>query len=195
MINLSLAFTEKELDHESKSFLRIAVKYAEFKNVIVVCASGNEAKKGNPKEYPACFPEVFSVGAIEVDPEKSKIRCSEFSNYNSEVDFCSDGEGIYSLSLNNGYECYNGTSLAAPHVSGYCALIKEFLLRKKASVKINEIKKIMKSENFVIDLYQKDCEKLKKGRDDYSGFGFCTLYAQKGGLEKMFNDLKEKLKL
>lgn len=115
-----------------------AAKYG----ITVVAASGNgdASGKGLPKiTYPAAYPTVISVGATN-----QKNTVSSFSNYGSVLDLVAPGENIVTIGLNNQHYYWNGTSFAAPIVSGLASLIKsvapdmppngiEYLLEKGAT--------------------------------------------------------------
>lgn len=109
------------LDDEN---LHKAVKKAVSNNILVVCAAGNDGDNNsitNEFSYPASYSEVISVGAVD-----EKAKPAYFSNSNNLIDVMAPGVGILSTFKNNSYAILDGTSMAAPHVSGSLALIKNY---------------------------------------------------------------------
>ncbi|WP_050616367.1 S8 family peptidase [Bacillus testis] len=104
--------------------LHQAIKEAVDQGILVVCAAGNGGD-GDPEteelDYPGCYNEVISVGAVDFDR-----RSSRFSNSNNELDLVAPGEKIRSTYLNGKYATLSGTSMATPHVSGALALLKQY---------------------------------------------------------------------
>ena len=87
---------------------------------LVVASAGND--NTTLKVYPAAFNNVLAVASTDINDEKSS-----FSNHGSWIDISAPGTNILSTVPdlpNDGYEYFNGTSMAAPMVSGVCALIK-----------------------------------------------------------------------
>jgi major intracellular serine protease len=108
---------------EDVSELHQVIQKAIAKQILVVCATGNEGdgqESSDELSYPGAYNEVISVGAINL-----QRRSSEFSNSNNEVDLVGPGEEILSTYLNGKYAKLSGTSMATPHISGALALIKE----------------------------------------------------------------------
>lgn len=104
--------------------LEKAIKNAINNNIIVVCAAGNEGD-GNADNfeysYPASYIDVISVGAVD----KKAIPAS-FSNSNLVVDLVAPGVDIVSTYPNNQFASLSGTSMAAPHITGSLALLKNW---------------------------------------------------------------------
>ena len=104
--------------------LHNAIINAINKNILVVCAAGNEGDD-NPAtdeySYPGAYNEVISVGAI--DFKKSAAR---FTDSNKEVDVVAPGVNIVSTYLNGSYAFLSGTSMATPHITGALALLIEW---------------------------------------------------------------------
>lgn len=109
-----------------------AIDFARARGSVIVVSAGNSKKNMDYTPFsPATCRGVISTGSSDQFAERS-----HFSNYGSQVDVVAPGGtgrfglGIKSLSnagrkeaTDNIVESYNGTSMAAPHVSGAAALI------------------------------------------------------------------------
>jgi subtilisin family serine protease len=102
-----------------------AVQVAYATGSLVVAAAGNEFAQGNPVIYPAAYPHVLSVAAL--DPN---LAASGFSSENTAVDVAAPGVDI-PLSIPAAFDTKDGvpdaialgsgTSFATPLVSGAAA--------------------------------------------------------------------------
>lgn len=136
-----------------------AIRYAEEKGVLLVHAAGNEGHDndlGNNFPTPKYasmsnkFTNWIEVGA-STRHKKAKYKkgylakpgfTADFSNYGDEmVDVFAPGYDIYSTVPQSEYDIYDGTSMAAPMVSGVAALLKSYY----PSLSMLEIKDIILS--------------------------------------------------
>jgi serine protease len=127
VINMSLGSPSPSVTMED------AVRYAYQKGVTIVCASGNEGS--SQVGYPAAYDSYcIAVGATRFDEQ-----VAYYSNTGSALDLTAPG-GDLTIDQNGdgsgdgilqetciegswGYRLFQGTSMAAPHVSGVAALI------------------------------------------------------------------------
>ncbi|TDB77758.1 hypothetical protein E1264_37320, partial [Actinomadura sp. KC216] len=104
--------------------LRKAVHYAQQRDVVIVSVAGNltdQTKQTPQKAYPASYPGVISVGALNKDG-----TLAGFSNTVTPVSVTAPGQNVISTWPRNSYKIDNGTSLAAPYIAGTAALIRSF---------------------------------------------------------------------
>lgn len=112
VINMSLGSSA-----DSQSF-HDAVTAAYNAGITVVAAAGNDGPTDNTVNYPARYPEVIAVAAMD-----RADSLASFSSRGPEVDLAAPGVDIYSTYKGGSYATMSGTSMAAPHVAGTAALI------------------------------------------------------------------------
>ena len=103
------------LDEKSRA-LEEAVLAAADAGVLIIAAAGNGRTENF--SYPAGYESVIAVGATD-----HKDARAVFSNYGDWVDLAAPGVSILSTLPENNYGPENGTSMAAPHVTGVAALV------------------------------------------------------------------------
>lgn len=124
VINLSLGGNEANLTKlglwEQMPELKAAIQYAQDQGVVVVAAAGNDGKKAISDYYPASLPDVLTVGAVNASHKRAS-----FSNQGAELELTAPGVNILSAIPGKGatYKSFQGTSMAAPYVSGAAALV------------------------------------------------------------------------
>ena len=130
VVNLSLGGAEPSEALEQQ------IQRAKRAGVACIVAAGNS---GGAVQYPASSPNVLAVGAIgkldEFPPDSYHAQTltrdvdangyfsASFSCFGSEIDVCGPGVAITSSVPPNNYAAWDGTSMAAPHITGLAALV------------------------------------------------------------------------
>ncbi|MET8863374.1 S8 family serine peptidase [Nonomuraea sp. NPDC004580] len=96
-----------------------AVQYAIGKGAVLVASSGNDGAAANRKNFPAAYPGVIAVGAVD-----RRGRVARFSNRQDYVSVVAPGTDIVTADGGDSYVVSDGTSSAAAIVAGIAALIR-----------------------------------------------------------------------
>lgn len=114
IINMSYGSPYYESEEEE------AIKYAASKGKLLFASAGNDAEKGNKRNYPSMDPYVVGVGAID---ESGTV--GNFSTYGNHVDLAAPGLGIQGWCDNTftNYCSESGTSAASAIASASAALV------------------------------------------------------------------------
>lgn len=139
-----------------------AIKYAESKGAVCFCAAGN-AGRTRQIFYPAAYPNVIGVGAIDQNFDRANFSCT-----GPDLDFLAPGVGILSTVPDNWYARLSGTSMASPFVIGVAALLLSHVRNKNLNVKLkNNIDYI----NFLKKYTMPTNNPEFAGKEFFEGFG------------------------
>lgn len=122
---VNMSFGSKVYLESEESLMRSLSQH-----MILVAAAGNNGKAITTEAYyPAAYEGVVGVMAYKQLPNLNGSILANFSNYDNgsdpirNYDIMAPGQGIYSTHLNQDFANMNGTSMAAPMVSGVFALL------------------------------------------------------------------------
>lgn len=144
----------------------ITYAYINF-GLIIVCASGNNYSSTGVS-YPASHSLVLAVGATNQTDNRAP-----FSNYGTNVFVSAPGVDIISTGLNWPYNCSplpicdDGTSFAAPIVSGLIALMYSV----NPCLTQNQVKQILKDTSEKVGGYNYNWNSTDAGRSKELGYG------------------------
>ncbi|MEU5869807.1 S8 family serine peptidase [Nonomuraea sp. NPDC047529] len=96
-----------------------AVQYAIARGVVLVASAGNDGDTTNRKNFPAAYPGVIAVGAVD-----RRLRVAPFSNRQDYLSVVAPGTDIVTADGAEGYVAGDGTSSAAAMVAGVAALVR-----------------------------------------------------------------------
>lgn len=154
------------------------INQAVAQGIMVVAAAGNESS--SVPIYPASYDGVISVSAVDINKQAAPYaNRGEFiditapgGNNSQDINGDGFGDGILSTSATDfgelveyGYSYQNGTSMAAPHVSGILGLMKSI----DSSLDSAALEGYLTSNQLTEDLGD-------PGRDNIFGWGLIDAY-------------------
>ena len=181
----------------NKTTVDKAIKYAESKDVLLVHAAGNDASDNDIiKNYPMKY-FTDSLNAITGEAknwitvgatgwELNSDLLAEFSNYGyRSVDVFAPGVKINSTVPGSKYKEQQGTSMAAPVVSGLAALIRAYF----PSLTAAEVKEV------IIKTVTKVDQKVKIKNESNSKRVFLDEISISGGIVNAYKAIEEAAKV
>lgn len=148
-----------------------ALKYADSKGVLLVHAAGNDAANVDETDnfptsmYPFQTKKLDLYLTIGASTRNSKDNlAANFSNYGqTKVDVFAPGFEIYNSVPQSAYKKLQGTSMAAPMVTGAAAMLKSYF----PSLSMNQIKDVLLKSA----MPYKGTQQHKPGSDELVDFG------------------------
>jgi subtilisin family serine protease len=161
-----------------------AIDYAVQRNVVLVAASGNipPVKVQGPVipqvQYPASHPDVIAVGAVKKDTtrwEDSQYTEIDGVPYNLELNVVAPGVDMWTTNLGDYESRPNGTSYAAPVVSGIVAL----MLSVNPNLTTQQVRDIIEStaQKVKASKYGYNLTEANGAYDDEMGYGLVNAHA------------------
>lgn len=163
-VNMSLGgggYTSSGYCDSNFTSMKAAVDMLNSEGIAVIASSGNSGYT-NAISFPSCISSVISVGSVEDGSYGTTAdEVSSFSNSASFLDLLAPGEAITSSIPTSTLGVKQGTSMAAPHVAGAWAVLKQWYPTASVSTILGYLKNngvsVTDSRNSIttprIDLY------------------------------------------
>lgn len=148
--------------------------------IACIVAAGNS---GGPVQYPGSSPNVLTVAAIgrinefPGDSYHTQTMTSQvdvngffaarFSCYGPEIAVCAPGVAITSSVPDNNFAAWDGTSMAAPHVTGLAALVLAHHPEFRSAWRIRSAERVER----LFQIIKMSCQPLMLGDPRRTGFG------------------------
>lgn len=124
-VNLSLSTpTTSFYQPCSNEPIELAIAQLRSVGVATIISSGNDGF-AQGLAFPACAPSAISVGAVSDGSGAPPDIVAAFSNSSSYLSLLAPGESVLSAASPSGVTSMSGTSVAAPHVAGAWALLRQ----------------------------------------------------------------------
>ncbi len=125
---------------------KLAIDNLRSAGIATVIAAGNSAFT-NALALPACISTAISVGAsTDSDTSGGADRVASYSNVSALMSLFAPGSTITSSVPGGGFQTWNGTSMAAPHVAGVWALVKS----KAPDASVSDVLSALTSSGVII---------------------------------------------
>ncbi|MEJ7830943.1 MAG: S8 family serine peptidase, partial [Segetibacter sp.] len=186
VINMSFG---KEISPEKK-WVDEAVRYAELKDVLIIHAAGNDGENNDTiNNFPS--PDLtalhlkasnfITVGA-SADPAINGNYVADFSNYGrTTVDIFAPGIKIYSTAPGaQTYKFLQGTSMAAPVVTGLAALLRSYF----PALSAKQVKSVIEKSAVIPDSTVKVTKPGSKEKVSFAAL------SSTGGIVNAYNAVK-----
>ncbi len=174
VVNLSLGGAEPSEALEQQ------IVRARRAGVACIVAAGNS---GGPVQYPGSSPNVLTVAAIgrvnefpsdsyhtqtltpQVDA--NGFFSARFSCFGPEVAVCAPGVAITSSVPDNNFAAWDGTSMAAPHITGLAALVLAHHPDFRGTGKMRNAERV----EHLFQIIKRSCQPLMLGDPRRTGYG------------------------
>jgi len=174
VVNLSLGGVEPSEALEQQ------IVRAKRAGVACIVAAGNS---GNAVQYPASSPNVLAVAAIgklgEFPPDSYHAQTltptvdangyyqASFSCFGPQVAVCAPGVAIASAVPPNNFAAWDGTSMAAPHITGLAALVLAHHPEFQSSYKVRGPERVER----LFQIIKMSARPVSVGEPGHTGYG------------------------
>ncbi len=174
VVNLSLGGAEPSEALEQQ------ILRAKHAGIACIVAAGNS---GGPVQYPGSSPNVLTVAAIgrinefpgdsyhtqTLTPQidVNGFFAARFSCYGPEIAVCAPGVAITSSVPDNNFAAWDGTSMAAPHVTGLAALVLAHHPDFRTALRMRSAERVER----LFQIIKMSCQPVMLGDPRRTGFG------------------------
>lgn len=121
------------------------------RGIIIVVAAGNSGPQENTIGCPGCSPDSLTVAAVDKNGTPANFSSRGGDKFPFKPDVAAPGVNIYSgtaraslidlqeIDAGAGFAAISGTSMATPHVAGFCSLLKQ----RDPTITTRQIKQVM----------------------------------------------------